>query len=416
MAVVEDGQRPGSVGAAGPSGRGAFRPDVEGLRAVALGMVLLFQAAAPVFVAGNIGVDVFFVISGFLITGLLVREAERTGGVSLRDFYARRARRILPSAAAVLLLTLLGVAVLLPERLAAVARDAVAAGLQVANWWLLSFDVHSLHPEVAHSPLKHYWTLAVEEQFYLLWPLLVLLVARRAGRTGRTGRHALRPGGPARLRRDLALALAVLSALSLAASAVLTPQASLFGYLSTVTRAWQFGVGGLLALAAPLIAARCADGRGAALLRLAGWAGALVLAVSAVFATRLPYPGWIALVPTLATAAVIASGTTGVLRGSVGQLLSLPLVRAAGRLSYVWYLWHVPAVVFAAEVLGTTHWAAMLAAELAAVVPALLTARLVEGPLRFSPLVAASARRGLVLGAATTGVTLTAGLALAAVA
>ncbi|NAZ87773.1 acyltransferase family protein [Kineococcus sp. T90] len=383
---------------------------MEGLRAVALGLVLLFQAGAPVFVAGNVGVDVFFVISGFLITGLLVREAERTGGVSLRGFYARRARRILPSAAAVLLLTLLGVAVLLPERLAAVARDAVAASLQVANWWLLSFDVHSLDEQVAHSPLKHYWTLAVEEQFYVLWPLLVLLVARRARRGGR---HALRPGGPARLRRDLALALAALSALSLLASALLTPRLELFGYLSTLTRAWQFGVGGLLALAVPLLAARCAAGRGAALLRLTGWAGALALAVSAVLATRLPYPGWIALAPTLATAAVIASGTTGAVRGSVGRLLSLPLVRTAGRLSYVWYLWHVPAVVFTEEVLGTSHWAVLLAAELAAVVPALLTARLVEGPLRSSPLVAASARRGLVLGAVTTGATLTAGLALA---
>ncbi|MCI3925041.1 acyltransferase [Paenibacillus sp. TRM 82003] len=399
MTVVDGSRDVRARGSAEPAG-GGFRPDVEGLRAVALGVVLLFQAGVPFFGSGLVGVDVFFVVSGFLITGLLVREAERTGGVSLRDFYARRARRILPSAAVVVLATLLGALVLLPERLPAIARDAVAAGAQVANWWLLSFGSHELGEEVAHSPLKHYWSLAVEEQFYLVWPLLVLLVARRA-----------RPG---RLRRDLALALAVLSALSLAACVVLTARLELFGYLSTLTRAWQFGAGGLLALAAPLVAARCAGaGTGAVVLRAAGWAGALVLAVSAVTVTRLPYPGGIALLPTLATVALIASGTCGAARGSVARVLSLRPVRACGRLSYVWYLWHVPAVVFATEVLGTTSWRVLLAVELLAVVPALLTARLVERPLRFSPLVAASPRRGLVLGALTTALTVGAGLALA---
>ncbi|WP_337061568.1 acyltransferase family protein [Kineococcus sp. G2] len=319
--------------------------------------------------------------------------------MSLRDFYARRARRILPSAAVVVLATLLGALVLLPDRVSAIARDAVAAGAQVANWWLLSFGSHELGEEVAHSPLKHYWSLAVEEQFYLVWPLLVLLVVRRA-----------RPG---RLRRDLALALAVLSALSLAACVVLTARAELFGYLSTLTRAWQFGAGGLLALAAPLVATRCGAGGGAAVLRAVGWAGALVLAVSAVTVTRLPYPGGIALLPTLATVALIASGTCGAARGSVARVLSLRPVRACGRLSYVWYLWHVPAVVLAAEVLGTTSWRVLLAVELLAVVPALVTARLVERPLRSSPLVAASPRRGLLLGALATALTVGAGLALA---
>ncbi|WP_432493881.1 acyltransferase family protein [Kineococcus gypseus] len=400
MTLVDEG-RSGQRGGATGAGSRAFRPDVEGLRAVAIGLVLLFQAGVPSFGAGLIGVDVFFVISGFLITGLLVREAERTGRVSLRDFYARRARRILPSAAFVLLVTLVGSVLLLPERTSAIARDVVAAGAQVANWWMLSFDVHALDPVAEHSPVKHYWSLAVEEQFYVVWPLLVLLVARRARRE------------PGALRRRLAVALGVLSAVSLVASVVITSQAGLFGYLSTITRAWQFGVGGLLALATPWLAARCREGRAASRLRAAGWAGALVLGLSAGLATRFPYPGAVALVPTLAAAAVIAAGTAGVARGSVAQVLSWPLVRTCGRLSYVWYLWHVPAVVLAVQVLGARHWAVLLAVELLAVVPAALTARFVERPLRFSPLVAASPRRGLLLGAVTTAVVVGSGLALA---
>ena len=378
-------------------GRGAgFRTDVEGLRAVAIGLVLLFNAGVPLTGGGRVGVDVFFVVSGFLITGLLVRELDTTGRVGLAAFYARRARRILPSAVVVVVGTVAATAVLVPGRAVATARDGIAAALQVANWWLLSFGTQDLGADVSHSPLKHYWSLAVEEQFYLLWPVLVVVL---------TAWHARRGGAAGDLRRRLAAGLGVVTVLSFAASVVVSSQAELLGYLSSPTRAWQFGVGGLLALAVPLLDRAAADRRAERALRVAGPVGLLAVVGCLPWVGSVVYPGAAALVPTLGTAAVIAAGCSGRAGSGVGWLLSLPAVRFLGRSSYTWYLWHVPAVFFAAELAGVDGWPSVLAVELLAVVPAVATTVLVEKPLRHARAVAGT-RGGLLLGGVTTAVAL----------
>jgi peptidoglycan/LPS O-acetylase OafA/YrhL len=168
-----------------------FRPDVEGLRAVAVGVVLLYHAGVPFAPGGYVGVDVFFVISGYLITGLLLRESEKTGTLSLARFYSRRAKRLLPMTVVVL-----GAVVLVvgmwprfdPVRMDEVSLGVVASGLYAMNWLLAARATDYFAAGSQASPVQHFWTLAVEEQFYLLWPAL-LLAAALAGVSGRLWRQ-----------------------------------------------------------------------------------------------------------------------------------------------------------------------------------------------------------------------------------
>jgi len=303
----------------------AFRPDLEGLRGVAILLVLLFHADLLGVSGGFIGVDVFFVLSGFLITGLLLRERERHGRVSLSDFYARRARRILPAAAVVLVATLaVSWFVLSPLDLWSLAGDAVAVALSVGNIHFAINATDYFAADAPPSPLLHYWSLGVEEQFYLIWPAL-LIAAMRLGRP----------------RPAAALALAVVTVLSCVAAIALTEPAQAWAFFSLGTRAWQLALGGLLAaLALPL--ARLPR---AALVPI-GWLGlgAIVLAAFA-FDSAMAYPGVAALVPACGAAAVVAAGEG---RYAVGRLLSVAPLRFLGRISYSLYLVHWPLFVLPA--------------------------------------------------------------------
>ncbi|MET9207511.1 SGNH hydrolase domain-containing protein [Streptomyces bacillaris] len=380
-------------GESGPSPhRSAFRPDIEGLRAVAVLAVLAFHAEIPGLAGGFVGVDVFFVISGYLITGLLVREAVSTGRIRLGDFFSRRARRLLPSAAVVLAaVAVAGAWLTVPLRRTDLEYDVLAAALSVANWRFVSQRTDYLAAGHDQSPLLHFWSLAVEEQFYLFWaPLLAVaaLLTTRAVRRGRAVRAVV-----AVLTGALVLGSFVLSLHWTADSAPLA-------YLGTPSRVWQFGVGALLALLPWHLL------RGPRPLRLlCGWGGAVAIGWCVVaYDASTPYPGWAALVPTLATAAVILAAIPG--RGErdaqgaygVGRLLAGRAPRAIGRLSYTLYLWHWPVLVLAEARLGTLGWPARTAWTLAAVLPAIATMRWVEQPLRRSRTVSELPRRGLAVG------------------
>ena len=388
------------------SAQAGFRPDIEGLRAVAVLAVVLFHAEVPGVGGGFVGVDVFFVISGFLITGLLWREMSSAGTVRLRRFYGARARRLLPASAAVGVATLIGSAVLLPPLQARpVIGDGIASALYVSNYWFVLRGVNYFAGHVPPSPFQHYWSLGVEEQFYLVWPALILgtawLIRRVRRRTRAQATSSQRP-----YLVVLVLVVAVSFGLSFAATYVV-PAAAFF---SLPTRAWQLGLGGLVALTAGQW--RRLPARAAA---ITGWAGLalILLACTRLSATTL-YPGIAALLPTVGAALVIGAGCATPDQGC-GRVLGLAPMRAIGRISYSWYLWHWPVLLLAPPLLGhPLGLAARLAAALLSGGLAVLTLRFLENPLRFAAPLRRSALGSLALGGAATAVAVCVGVVLLA--
>lgn len=383
--------RPGAPG---------FRPDIEGLRAAAVLAVLAFHAELPGLSGGFVGVDVFFVISGHLITGLLIREAATTGRIRLGEFFSRRARRLLPSAAVVLGATALAAAWLtVPLRRTDLEYDVLAAALSTANWRFVAQQTDYLAAGRDPSPLLHFWSLAVEEQFYLFWAPLLALIVFAAVRTSRRGRA---------VRSAVFAVTALLSLGSFVLSLHWTHASVSLAYLGTPSRAWQFGAGALVALI-PWHRLRGLP----AIRLLCGWSGAAAIAWCVVrYDAATPYPGYAALVPTLATAAVILAGTPGsnattgqdatdiATAYGVGRVLRGRIPRAIGRLSYTLYLWHWPVLVLAEARLGSLGWPAKAALTVASALPALATMRWIEQPLRRNRTVSEFPRRGISLGIA----------------
>ncbi|MER7845062.1 acyltransferase family protein [Kitasatospora sp. NPDC096077] len=391
-----------------PRRRTAFRPDIEGLRGIAVLSVLAFHAAVPGPTGGYVGVDIFFVISGFLITGLLTGRP-----LGLWDFAARRARRILPAAATVLVATAAaGGALLDPLRGTDLARDLIAAAGQFANWRFVGQQTDYLAAERDPSPLQHFWSLGVENQFYLLWGVLLLGLARYLH-----GR-----------RRTLAITLVTLAVggISLALCLRWTATSAPLAYFSTGSRLWEFAAGACAALAGSALAARAAGAAGSAgatggelvartpgsagtwALRLLGWAG-LAAVLWSVFGydRTTPFPGAAALLPVLGTAALLLAAPSDRV---VGGLLATRPLRAAGRLSYAWYLWHWPVLTIAQARYGQLSWTVLVALTAASALPAWLTLRLVEQPLRYGS--SPAPRRGLAVGASALVIPLIAALTL----
>jgi peptidoglycan/LPS O-acetylase OafA/YrhL len=382
-----------------------FRPDIEGLRAVAVLAVVLFHAAVPGLTGGFIGVDVFFVVSGFLITGLLWRELAGTGRVRLARFYGARARRLLPAGIAVLLATAVACAWLLPPLQArAVLGDAVASALYAGNYRFAVQGTEYLAADAPPSPFQHYWSLGVEEQFYLLWPGVLILTAWAGQRLLRR-----RPATPAdRSVWPCVGVLGLVAAASFAVSLAWTGTLPSWAFFSLPSRAWELAVGGLVALTAgwwrrmPTVVAAGA-----------GWAGLGLIALACVrLGESTAYPGVAALVPVLGTALMVGGGCAAP-RWGVGALLSVVLLRRIGRLSYSWYLWHWPVLLLAPVVvgqhlgLGGRLTAAVLAGALA-----VLTLWAVENPARFAAPLTRSARCSLLLGGAVTAAGVVAALVL----
>ena len=382
--------------------RPRFRADIEGLRAVAVLLVVLYHAGVPGFGGGYVGVDVFFVLSGALITWLLVHEAGETGTVDLRRFYARRARRLLPAVAVVLVATVAaGAVVLAPLEQEGVARSALATAAYLSNVLFARRATDYLGAAAEGDPLLHTWSLSVEEQFYLAWPLFVLLAL---GALGRAGGRPLRQAQGKLSRRRLVGWMGTVAALSFAACVVVTQARQPWAFSLSPFRAWEFAAGALGVLLAGGGAAgrRLIPGRPGTAESVLGWVGLAALAAASVlYGAETPFPGAAALVPVLATVAVLHAGTARTETALARALAWRPL-QEVGRLSYSWYLWHWPVLVYA-DALG---WADALPARLALLAVSLGLAeasyRLVEDPVRHHPALACRAGRSLALAAALT--------------
>ncbi len=334
-----------SAAEAGPTSH-RTRADIQGLRALAVTAVILGHVLGWPS-GGFVGVDVFFVISGFLITGLLLRDAETRGSVSLRRFYGRRMRRIAPAAVTVLVATVVGAYFLFNQpRFWATVGDAVYSFFFVVNWHFAAQGTDYFHATDAVSPLQHFWSLSVEEQFYLVWPWIVVVVVALVLRGTKPGTDAAAPDPAAararrlRLRFTVGALLVVISVASFAFALVQTESTPTVAYFSTLTRVWELGVGGLAAVAAPVFARMPA-----ALRVLGGWLGlAGVLASFVVIDDTMPFPGPWAALPVGATLLVGVAGIGSAQRHLVP--IVNPVTTFIGTVSYSLYLWHFPVLVF----------------------------------------------------------------------
>ena len=354
-----------------------FRSDIEGLRAVAVLLVVACHCGVSWCRGGFIGVDVFFVISGYLITGLLLAEISRTASLDLARFYARRARRLLPALLLVLLATLAaGSFIQGPQELAFAGRAARATALYVSNVFFDMYAADYFAPDVESNPLLHTWSLGAEEQFYLAWPLLLLL--------------GLRMRKSSRLLLWLFAGVAGLSLLICLWSTAHRPT---FAFYELPARAWEFSLGGLLAYAgAPRLRA--------AATAVLGWLGlATILAVAYLLRDGVGFPGWLAALPVLGTMAVLLS--KGPQRYGVGLLLDSRPMQYLGARSYSWYLWHWPFIVFAADLAPAIPVAGKVICAVASLGAAALTYRLIEQPVRENPQLMHRTMLSLALAAGT---------------
>ncbi len=365
------------------------RRDIEGLRALAVIAVIAYHAGVPLTGGGFVGVDVFLVISGFLITSLLLTEWDGSGRISLTRFYARRARRLLPISAAVLAATgLASVIWLEPTRLDELGVDILAASGFAVNLVLAGRGTDYLAAELAPSAIQHYWSLAVEEQFYVLWPALILI--------------ALRLG-----RRTAVGAVVALTAASALASALLTGPHPTWSYFGLHTRAWELGLGALLAVT--LTATRRAPENLRAGL---GWIGLVAIGIAIATFDRVEhFPGTWAALPVIGAALVLISGDDNP-RG-VARLLRLSPLQWAGSRSYSLYLWHWPALVIGAAAIGREPGPlATVALVATSIALAEIGFRSIENPIRRSPRLDRRSWLSLTVGAGLLAVGAVVGLAV----
>ena len=334
--------RPAASGTPSGSGGRFQRADIQGMRAIAVLIVIAAHAGLAPLQGGFVGVDVFFVISGYLISRLLFLEASRGETIALGRFYARRARRILPAATLVTLVTLVASVIVLGAIEAlAVVYDAAWAAAFAANIHFGHQGVDYFNQEAGPSPLQHYWSLSVEEQFYIVWPLVLLacLVWQRR-------RH-----GQGRLPRvPVLLALCMLTAASFGYAAWQTAVNPIGAYFSTPARIWELGAGAILALVGTHLVAAA----GTHLRSLLAATGLGLVAVSCLeFGEATAFPGSAALLPVLGTVLILLAGMGTEIPGSprpaVTKLLGIAPLRAVGDWSYSLYLWHWPVLILAAR-------------------------------------------------------------------
>lgn len=354
------------------------RRDIQFLRAVAVGVVLVYHLWPGRFPGGFIGVDVFFVISGFLITAHLLRDASRTGRVALLSFWGRRALRLLPLATTVLVATSIAIVAWAPPSTWRPALEGVVAStFYVQNWSLAAGSVDYLARDQAPLPTQHFWSLSVEEQFYLAWPLLLIAaLAIAALLSGRSRLELVRPAW--------GIAIAVVGSASFAYSLWLTATDPGVAYFSTATRAWQFAAGAALAFVPELLRAGARPRLRAIVAATASWVGlVLVLGGTLLIVEETPFPGTAALVPVVGAALLLWSGTAPV-RFTPSTFGNLRLIERIGDLSYGIYLWHWPLIVLAPAAIGRPLGSIdKIVIIVASIALAELSKRTIEDPFRY---------------------------------
>jgi peptidoglycan/LPS O-acetylase OafA/YrhL len=358
-----------------PSGRPGFRSDIEGLRGAAILLVVGFHAGVSFLAGGFVGVDVFFVLSGFLITGLLARELTQNGELDVTGFYARRDLRLLPALLIVLFATLALVSTLYaPIDRAEIAASARSVALFAGN---IEFARNSLdYFSSGDNPLLHTWSLGVEQQFYLVWPLLFVVVALIFGQKMAEDETVV--------RKRLLMAVGLAAATSFVASFMVTRSAQHWAFFGMPTRIWEFALGGMVALGRDVVLGRGLWPRVGSRLSASGTAlqafGAMAIALAVLLYDRsTAYPGLAALLPALGTIALLIGGENSP-TGPITRALSADWLRWFGRMSYGWYLWHWPLVGLGSVldwqigVVGRLAWSGL------ALLLAWITYRLIEEP------------------------------------
>ena len=378
----------------------SFRPEIEGLRALAIGLVLIYHAGAPIVRGGFVGVDVFFVISGFLITSHILREVEQTGRLNLVGFWGRRMKRLLPAALTVFLATAVGTILILPNTSwRSIGSDIVAAASYVVNWRFAAEAVDYNAEGGGVSPLLHFWSLSVEEQFYVIWPIALVLAISLSGRNRSAKRMRIVTG----------MVIAVVAVPSLVWSVYYTQVEADQAFFITTTRLWELGAGAAVAVGAgfwhklPQPVSWCL-----------GWGGTVAIACSALaFDSDTSWPGSAALLPVLGTAAIIIA-TTGraVQRGDAAHFFSWKPFVWVGSLSYSWYLWHWPILVLTQEFTGELRLRYKLLLVLVAGVFAWLSLKLIEDPIRRAKSLSSDDTKAISLGINFTLTGVIAGLML----
>ena len=372
---------------------------LDGLRGVAVLAVVAEHAWPELLPGGFAGVDLFFVLSGFLITGILIRELERTNSIDLVGFYARRVRRILPAALLTVLVTAVAFALLLgPAFNRALTEQGLVAALSVSNiyFWQQATDYFAV--DATRSPYLHFWSLAVEEQFYLFWPFFLVAVAAAARRLGQ-GADAMTAD---RLRRWLPIGVVAIIGASSVILAMTADQVTAFYLLPF--RGWELIAGGTVAWLQVRGTGRIVPGP---IRTIAVVGGFIALGIVFIFAPKLgTWPGPATVLAVAATACLVAAGD----RAPGGRIVANPAMRFFGRISYALYLWHWPllaAVALMALPATAASEVSRAGAVVAAVIIATVSTLAFEEPIRASRIRALGRRR--VLGVAIVAV---AGVAL----
>jgi peptidoglycan/LPS O-acetylase OafA/YrhL len=346
-----------------------FRTDIQGMRAVAVLLVLLFHVFPGAMPGGYIGVDIFFVISGFLICGIILKNTERDGKFDALKFYAKRIRRLLPAATLVLILTAVAAYFILPQtRWVDTGREIIASTLYFENLYLHFQSIDYLTADKPPSPLQHFWSLSVEEQFYIFWPLIMLLMVFVARSLRMT------------LRVSIITLLVIIFAISLASSIYVTATNPAAAYFVTYTRVWELALGGALACAAPFIRLPEKLRTPVAALGLL-----MVLGSGILFTENTPFPGSMALIPTVGVGFLLWAGILyeSDKNGAVQKALSFRPLTYIGDISYSLYLWHWPVVIFAIALFGPEiSISAGLAVIILSVLGAALSTHFLENPIR----------------------------------